>query len=584
MPELIITTIGEVAFSNTMKLSEGYRYDVPFDNLMLPYMPIAGILRNKGLIDGNTQIGFAHPEGYRGYVYFARELLKNRNAFGSYIKKYFTIVHLEKADGSRIRSLRSGMTFRAAVHVPESKTEELKNKLSGRIRIGITTEEISGEVELRFSENDTTKTNETIFPFMGDYVSLDYSAMLLTPACFDAPFSDKDRTYPYIPGPEIKSIVRSLLSDGTEKEWDNIICTNAYIGFDNRRLLPVPACISVVKLDKSKMRYRLSKGRDPKLLEQDTELTDCFASDFQGNLLTYTAPETEHILSENGEMYDALTSGQVFYGRIYGKHDMIQKLASGISLKPLLFAGTLSKEGYGEIYLNITGVNESEVPVEFPVKAFDFVCISDVLLLGDDGMPSCKAEDLLKEIESVLNCPGKLMTEGQYINISKDYSVNRNWNLDNPVVRCIAKGSVIRVKTKDDEPVDIFPLRNCFLGERTKDGYGEVMAYPAVDRYYRLAESVSPPLYEITYPLSREEEMLGKAFKESVSLAVLRNRIKALAFADYEEWKAGIPMETLLPMDLLLLMRNQFAPTMPEEKLVLWYTEELEAYDEGNSN
>ena len=26
-----------------------------------------------------------------------------------------------------------------------------------------------------------------------------------------------------------------------------------------------------------------------------------------------------------------------------------------------------------------------------------------------------------------------------------------------------------------------------------------------MDRYYRLAESVSPPLYEITYPLSREE-------------------------------------------------------------------------------
>ena len=78
--------------------------------------------------------------------------------------------------------------------------------------------------------------------------------------------------------------------------------------------------------------------------------------------------------------------------------------------------------------------------------------------------------------------------------------------------------------------------------------------------------------------------MLGKAFKESVSLAVLRSRVKALAFADYEEWKAGIPMETLLPMDLLLLMKEQFAPALPDEKLVLWYTEELEAYDEGNSN
>ena len=584
MPELIITTIGEVAFSNTMKLSEGYRYDVPFDNLMLPYLPIAGILRNKGLIDENAQIGFAHPEGYPGYVYFAKELLKNRNAFGSYIKKYFTNIHLNKEDGSRIRSLRSGMPFRAAVNVPENKTEELKNILSGKIRIGITTEEISGEVELLFSEKDTVKTTENTFPSRADYISLDYSAMFLTPACFDAPYSDGDRTYSYIPGAEIQNIVRTCLSDGTERDLDSIICTNAYIGFDNRRRLPVPACISVVKLDKSKMRYRLSKGRDPKLLEQDKELPDCYASDFQENVLTYTTPETEHILSENGEMYDALTSGQVFYGRIYGSSDTLRKLASRIALKPLLFAGTLSEEGYGEMYLGITGLHEAEAPAVLPASAFDFLCVSDVLLIGEDGMPTCKAEDLLKEIEYVLNCPGKLMTEGKYINICKDYGRNRNWNLDNPVVRCIAKGSVIRVKTKDDEPVDIFPLRNCFIGERTKDGYGEVTAYQAVDRYYRLAESVSPPLYEITYPLSPEEETVGKTFKESVSLAVLRSRIKALAFADYAEWKAGVPMETLLPMDLLLLMRNQFAPALSDEKLVLWYTEELEAYDEGNSN
>lgn len=582
MPELIIKTIGEVTFSSNMKLEEGYRYDIPFDNLMLPYLPIAEMLRKEGIAGDGVKVGFAHPEGYRGYIFFAREMLGNRSDFAGFIKRYFTNVHVQKEDGSRIRTIKAGMTFRAFLRIPKERRSEAKKLLTGRKKIGITTEDITGEVELSLVENSSVSEKQPELSPRANYVSLDYSAMLLTPTCFEAPFSDGDRTYPYVPGTDVLEIVRTNLSGVSAEELASLRCTNAYIGESNRRLLPVPACVSVVKLDKSKMRYRLAPGRDPNIVEQDVQLTECYSDDFQGNLLTYTTPETEHIVSAGGEMYDALTSGQVFGGRIYGNDAVIRKLVSALSDKPFRFIGTLSEEGYGEVYLNITKVSEEEIPAEVPARSFDICCVSDVYLLGDDGMPACRAEDLLEEIEYILGCPGKLELEGRYINICKDFTRNPNWGEDCAVTRCLAKGSVIRVKTSDGEPVDIFPLLHCFVGERTNEGYGELMAYPARGQYYRLAESHSPSLYEINYPLTSKEVNTGATFARSVSRSVLQSRIKALAFADREEWKRGVPLEKLIPKDLLILLKEQFAPSLPEEKPVMWYKEALEGNDDGN--
>ena len=86
MPYLMITTKGEVAFENHIKLEEGYRYDITFDNLMLPYIPIADILREKGLITGDVKVGFAHPDGYFGLCFMTGQLIKSRPNIAACIK------------------------------------------------------------------------------------------------------------------------------------------------------------------------------------------------------------------------------------------------------------------------------------------------------------------------------------------------------------------------------------------------------------------------------------------------------------------------------------------------------------------
>ena len=121
---MIITTIGDIAFENHMKLEEGYQYDIPFDNLMLPYIPIADILRKDGLITEDVKVGFAHPVGYRGLCHMSKELLKNRPGVAPFIKMQFTNDRTEKKNGMRIRSIKAGKRFFAAVMIPPNLQED----------------------------------------------------------------------------------------------------------------------------------------------------------------------------------------------------------------------------------------------------------------------------------------------------------------------------------------------------------------------------------------------------------------------------------------------------------------------------
>lgn len=123
---LKITTIGEVAFENHMKLEEGYRYDIPFDNLMLPYIPIADILKNEGMIPKDVKIGFAHPDGYQGLCLMVSELIKNRPNIVGLIKKQFTNDRAENEGGMRIRSIKPGKRFFARILIPQDQQDELE--------------------------------------------------------------------------------------------------------------------------------------------------------------------------------------------------------------------------------------------------------------------------------------------------------------------------------------------------------------------------------------------------------------------------------------------------------------------------
>lgn len=199
---------------------------------------------------------------------------------------------------------------------------------------------------------------------------------------------------------------------------------------------------------------------------------------------------------------------------------------------------------------------------------------SNTLLLNEKGMPTCRAEDLLSEIEYVLGISGKLRIAGKYTGVYHDYSRNHLWQEDRNAVRCFAKGSILRLEVIGD-PIDIFPIRHCFIGERTQEGYGEICTWPAQGGYYRLAEKVVLPRYDVYARETPRNIILGARMTKSVITAILKNKVQALAAVDQNEYSAGAALEELLPAELLEMFRDQYDPLLTSEEVSLWYSEKL---------
>lgn len=575
-----VTTLGKVAFADGINKSLGYKYDVPFDELDIPYMMLSKIIKTEyTAIDmSRVGVGFAHPDGYIGLLKSADILKKNVSKCSDYIRKYFTEERFVAEKGYNVRYLKSGLVFIANILFDPDELPTMKEQLEGITKIGVTDDGIDGRVSVELCSTSQTYSDAPDLLPNCSYSSLDYSVMFLSPGCFHAPYADGVKTYSYIPGEYVREELRLTMMEETDVNIDWLRFSNAYIGNETQRLFPVPLCVSVVKSDREQLRYRLSSGKDPSITEQDVSLQGSFTDTVQGHIVNYTTPETERIVSDSNECYDALSAGQIFRGTIYGSDNDIRKIARWLSSHPAANIGTLSEEGFGEIVCSVDSVNEDVIETKILAEHFDLCCLSDTLIINDEGMPSCKAEDLLKEIEFVLGYNTKLQIIGKYTGVSNDHSINLRLKADRSVTRCISAGSVLRIRSVDG-PIDISKILHTFIGERTEIGYGEITVYPSRESYYRIAKHM-PPVKNIpigAVPLKSLK--IGADMLNKVPTAMLKHKIIGFGIADSREYAKGFGIDELIPMDMLQFFRDRFDPMLPDEILIQWYTEGLEKND-----
>ena len=421
MAEIRIRLIGNVAFENDMKLSEGFRYDIPVDRIGIPRIPIARLL--PASVIGGRHVGFALPEGYLGLA----------------------------AQAEKLARLRSDI-------VP------------------------------------------------------------LITACFT---------------------------------------------------------------DKKRLHYRLSPGKDPSRVEQDVGVGDAYARSFENRLTIYTKPETERIASRGGKMVDALSCGQMFRGVIYGSDSDLKALLMFLKAHKHMTMGSLTREGFGDVRVGAERLAAAEIRAERLARRFDVSCLSHALILNSRGMQDTSAEGFLEEVERVLNAPGRLRIVGKYMSVYMDYSWNPRWQQDGMVSRCLAKGSVMRLETVDGQPIDIAPLLHAFIGERTRDGYGEIMAYPALDGYYRAAEQRAPEKYGLKYPMTFRSASISTNLIRRVLEMILQRRVKSLAVIDQRDARSDGKSENAPPLELLRDIRDRFDPFISDDKLIRWYLDGLEVESDG---
>ena len=577
-----IKTIGEVALPSTMNSSMGYLYDIPTDDLGIPFLPISTIFEDNGYQFPDVRLGFAHPDGYMSLVRNANILKENIPNCVPKISSYFLNERFVPDRMCNIRSLKAGQILNANIFFEEKDREAINKALTQITHIGVSDGAITGEVSVKLISQEQGHDHAPALSAKCRYASLDISYLLRTPACFHAPFADGSTTTSYIPGSTIRGELMQNL-EHTSINWDALVFSNAYICMNGQRLMPTPVCVSVVKLDKEQLRYRLAPGKDPRITEQDKGLDDTYTNTCHKHLTRYAAPETEHILSKEGVMYDALCSGQIFMGTIYGSDADIRTIAAYLSRNPITNMGTLREEGFGEVYRSICQANEKEIPAQSLQQSFDVCCASHTLILNDKGMPTCRAEDLLAEIEYVLGVSGKLRIVGKYTGVYHDFSQNHLWKEDRGVVRCFSKGSILRLEVIG-EPIDVFPIQHCFIGERTREGYGEICTWPARGEYYRLAEKVLIPRYDVYAKEPPRNIILGSRMAKDVITAILKEKVQALAAVDQSEYAAGNTLEALIPTELLDMLRDQYDPILTSEEVGLWYRDMLKGGQEREQN
>ncbi len=566
---------GNVTLRNKFRSAVGYRFDIPTDELGIPYLPLGQIIAGRLKEISAVRIGYARPVGYLGMLREAHAFVNAVPGGREWIRSCFTEDHYVPDKGYRMRSLKSGQVFEAPIEFEETAdTNAAGNILAGITRIGEKRENVSGEVE--FSLLDVSAQAGQKMPYKNgcEYHALKYSAMLLTPAIVQSPY-EEEADFSYIPGGMIRRSLKERLSGIS----DNVICTNAYISEKGQRLLPVPLCISYVKLDKEQIRYRLSPGKDPDKVEQDVSFSDTYTGNFENHMMECYKPETERFTTGRGIACDAFARGQVFAGTIFGSDKEIRIITDRIHRNPCFHFGNRSEEGFGEAYVTVEQLCEEEAATENLAVAFDVVCLSDTLLLNDEGMPSVQERDFLRELERRMGVSDKLDVVGKYTDVCLDYGDYYGWNQAGPAVRCLKMGSVFRIAAKDGIPVDMAPVVHTFIGERTMNGYGEIMAYPSKNQYYRVACYEMPKKYDKQYPLSVWNAQIGARLINTVVMKVLESRVRGLARTDREEYLNGVDADALIPTDLLSVLKERFDPGVDQETMVRWYKDELEKTD-----
>lgn len=569
-----IDTIGEVAFDRDITSNRGYRYDVPLDLLNIPHIPISTLFEEAGLDDIDIKKGFAYPIGYPSIIQNALLLTKKIKDCEAEIRNVFINERFIEDKLYSICAIKPGLSFIAGLRFDMKYYKKVKEALSSITHIGVRDEGISGEVEVKMRSYQSGHQTEDLLSPKCRYDSLEVSYIIQSPLCLYAPYNEDEKTEKYIPGNLIYADIVKNAAAQYDIDVDNVKCSNAYLSYKGERMVPLPICSSVVKLDKEEMRYRLSHGRDYTRVEQDINIKDAYAIDYNKHMTYYAKPQTERIESRDGTVYDVLIPGQVMKSVIYADDKDIRKIYEYIKSRSLLNLGVLCNEGYGEVYHKVDKARIKEAKEEIFSRYFDVLCVSDVLLLNDEAVSTVSTDAFVHELEYVLNLSGVLRAEAMYTKVHTDYSDNVFWNKEGCVNRCIKKGSVYRIIVSGD-PIDIEPIIHCFIGERTSEGYGEIISYPAKNEYYRKAEEIEMPLYDYNYSVDIGSVEMGASFTHSVIKSSVKKMISAFATFDKKEG-IGLDIDEST-VNVLRAIKDTYIPDESIDTLIDWYMEEMDS-------
>lgn len=473
--------------------------------------------------EGDQQSGFSMSNAYlkehTALVAVAEHFKENGLAAPQNVLEQYTdlrtqtAVDLETsvADKSSLRTkrvLRRGLEFEAECNPGKKMNAELQESLKLAVSLvkhmGVSRSRGLGLVEMKLEDDSTGKmeaeeSNKHVLitkEQLKEQNKISYRITLKSTMVCKSPQGNQAQTQDYIAGSKVLGLLAGAL--GREAYLDlmehhGIGVSNAYIMNGEKRCMPAR-----ISLQKQKDQ---SYDEEGKMLVKDM----LYDPDVTGKQMTpagvayldadnHTASVVTEIsyhhqrptdksvgraTGEDGSSFYQLcgiSAGQTFGGSIYADKVCAEKILEAVNALGEVRMGYGKSSEFGAVDFVLYDVEPSSE--QSPSMMHDAVLTlgSDVILYNEYGMPSTEINVLKHCLEAVIGVDDLELTH-PFLDFALIGGFNVTWQRRKPAFHALGKGSTFLIHS--DKGFDAERLRSQFIGERTAEGYGELIVTPA---------------------------------------------------------------------------------------------------------
>lgn len=512
------------------------------------------IIRDAYLPDRNF-LAETTEEGICTQLFHPQNILRTFTSLRNQTAINYDTGVAEDASLRTMRVVNKGLVFYAEVDFGNYQ-KELEECLAVFRHMGLARTRGLGEIQASLEKkNDGNESREQAAICM-DGNQLEYEIYLKSPVICKSVNGQEANTLDYIEGSKILGYIgQRMKEEGKTDRFlrlladKELIFSNAYISRNGVRLEEVPAAFFSVKNEKEVYRNKLygSEGNADEG-KQLNQMKHCYVHLLSKKELYKYNVELEEryhhsrpgdksigrsINTEESKFYQisSIKAGQTFKGVISGNQENIRELAELIRKYPEMSLGYGRSSEYGACRIKIVNVKEKESH-HVRTKRFYVWLKAPAIIYNSKAMYSTNAEDLIEEIAAALDIPKEKLgkkTE-KYLNIVSVGGYNVTWGHRKPVMEAFDKGSVLVFEPEQEVEI---PLGTIYLGERTKEGFGEAELLEAEDGCYEgmISESLAGSAEEETRE-SAEEALLKSDLFRKVANCQLSDFLKYHAAED----------------------------------------------------
>lgn len=461
-----------------------------------------------------------------------------------------------------MRVVKKDLSFFADMELKAVSKEEknlLEEAISMTKHIGLNRTRGLGLVEMSLEQKEVKLEVKSTGPINEGKNKISYDLYLSSNVLCKSVEGNQTRTQDYIEGGKILGLLAERLKDAYKDLMSSgdIIASNAYIAYKNKRCLPVKASYQKEKdqeFKKGQMEIKDMLYLDPKVdtKDFDKQLTpvsygwmneDYEIQDVETEIrYHHSRPEDKSIGHAKGdgegEFYqlNSLKAGQVFKGYILTDNkEQASTIRNALRKRNTLRMGSGKLSEYGDVRIENIVIEPVEKEEEW-VNEFELKLNAPLILYNENLMPTADVKDLTKYLSSRDLLGTNLTLEKSFLKYETIGGFNVTWNRRKQSMIVLGKGTVCTFKS--DQKVNISLLKDDFIGQRTSEGYGEVsvstlkdkhpLLYKSSDAIIEEAESKTNIIEVLKYQKKRRELLKearekGQARKvQTASLAKFR--------------------------------------------------------------